>query len=143
MKEHSSAALLEKAYSDLGYAEGDLWDTRMHPSDVSAENWLEMGDWLTLAKKVGAEKILFVRNNPVIVFASCDNDDAETLHQTYNKIWCMARPRLLFLAKPGELAVYDLADKPVRTPDEWQERSALDVAKTVSEVAKRVLEMAG
>ncbi len=136
MKEHSPAALLEKAYSDLGYAEGDLWDTKMHPSDVSAENWLEMGDWLTLAKKVGAEKILFVRNNPVIVFASCDNDDAETLRQTYNNIWCMARPRLLFLAKPGELAVYDLADKPARTPDEWQERSALDVAKNVSEVAK-------
>jgi len=136
MKEHSSAALLEKAYSDLGYSEGDLCDTRMHPSDFSAENWLEMGDWLTLAKKVGAEKILFVRKNPVIVFASCDNDDAETLRHTYNSIWCMARPRLLFLAKPGELAVYDLADKPARTPDEWQERSALDVAKNVSEVAK-------
>jgi predicted RNA methylase len=136
MKEHSSAALLEKAYSDLGYAEGDLWDTTMHPSDVSAENWLEMGDWLTLAKKVGAEKILFVRNNPVIIFASCGNDDAETLRQTYNSIWCMARPRLLFLAKPGELAVYDLADKPARTPNEWQERSVLDVVKNISEVAK-------
>lgn len=136
MKRHSSAALLEKAYTDLGYAEGDLWDTKMHPADASGENWLEMGDWVTLAKKVGAEKILFVRNNPVIIFARCDNDDAETLRRTYNNIWCMARPRLLFLAKPGELAVYDLADKPARTPEEWQERSALDVAKNVSEVAE-------
>ena len=136
MKKDSSAALLGKAYSDLGYLEGDLLDTKIHPSDLSAENWLEMGDWLTLAKKVGAEKILFVRNNPVIIFARCDNDDAETLRRTYNNIWCMARPRFLFLAKPGELAVYDLADKPARTPEEWQERSALDVAKNVSEVAE-------
>jgi type I restriction-modification system DNA methylase subunit len=136
MKEHSSAALLEKAYSDLGYAEGDLWDTNIHPSDVGTENWLEMGDWLVLAKRVGAEKILFVRNNPVIVFARCDRDEAETLRQIYNKIWCMARPRLLFLAKLGELAVYDLADKPARTLEEWQERSALDVVKNISEVAE-------
>lgn len=136
MKEYSSADLLEKAYSDLGYSEGDLWDTKLRFLDVSAESWLEVGDWLTLAKKVGAEKILFVRNNPVIVFTRCDNDDAETLRQIYNDIWCMARPRLLFLAKPGELAVYDLADKPARTPEEWQKRSAIDVVKHISEVAE-------
>ena len=136
MKEYSSADLLEKAYSDLGYSEGDLWDTKIRFLDVSAESWLEVGDWLTLAKKVGAEKILFVRNNPVIVFTRCDNDDAETLRQIYNDIWCMARPRLLFLAKPGELAVYDLADKPARTPEEWQKRSAIDVVKHISEVAE-------
>jgi len=136
MKKDSSAALLAKAYSNLGYVEADLWDTTTHPSDVSTENWLEIGDWLTLAKKVGAEKILFVRNNPVIVFVRCDTDDAETLRRTYNNIWCMARPRLLFLAKPGELAVYDLADKPARTPEEWRVRSALDVAKNISAVTE-------
>ena len=122
------SAIFAKAYSDRDYVKWESWDTKKQLSDLSTENWLERGDWLTLAKKVGAEKILFVRNNPVIVFARCDTDDAETLRQTYNKIWCMARPRLLFLAKPGELAVYDLAGKPARTPEEWQELESHELA---------------
>jgi len=132
----SSNALLQAAYTDLGYDKGDLWRTDVRPSGLEAMDWVEKGDWLTLAKQVGAEAVLFVKNNPVIVFARCDTDDANVLRQAYNRIWCMARPRLLFLAKPTELAAYDLSREPVRTPEDWQSNAALAVAGSAAEVAR-------
>ena len=51
---------------------------------------------------------------PVVVFARVTDSDRETLRHLYNRIWCMARPQLLFLACPGELGVYDLARPPVK-----------------------------
>ena len=102
MQADGAKDLLEAAYSDLGYDEGDLWDTTESPSSTDYDEWIEKGDWLTLANDVDAEKIFFVDNNPVVVFARSDSEDAEILRVIYNKIWCMSRPRLLFLAKPGD-----------------------------------------
>ena len=50
----------------------------------------------------------------------------------------MARPLLLFLARPGELSVYDLTEPPARTSDEWERRKPLDIAKSVAEVATKL-----
>lgn len=142
MQKDNPQDLLEAAYSELGYDQGDLWDTRDTSSsrvlEIEADKWIEKGDWLALAQKVKAERLFFVDNNPVIVFAHSDSEDAETLRIIYNRIWCMSRPRLLFLAKPGELAVYDLADEPVRTSRDWQNRKALDIANSIKEVATKL-----
>ncbi len=138
MQADSAKDLLEAAYSDLGYDEGDLWDTTESPSSTDYDEWIEKGDWLTLANDVDAEKIFFVDNNPVVVFARSDSEDAEILRVIYNKIWCMSRPRLLFLAKPGELAVYDLADEPFRTHGDWQKRKVLNVVNNIKEVATKL-----
>jgi len=133
----SSNALLEAAYTDLGYDKtGDLCRTDVSPAAVDPTDWVEKGDWLTLASQVDAEAVLFVKNNPVIVFARCDTGDADVLRRLYNKIWCMARPRLLFLAKPGELAAYDLSQEPARTPKDWQSTAALATARSTADVAE-------
>lgn len=138
MQSNDAKQLLEAAYDNLGYYEGDLQETKIDPLDFSLEDWITKGAWLTLGKKVGIERILFVNGNPVIVFARLDTDDSEILRSIYNKIWCMARPRLLFLAKPGELAVYDLSETPVKSSREWQNRTALDLVHDVREVAEKL-----
>lgn len=138
MQSHEAEKLLEAAYDNLGYYEGDLQETKIDPLAFSLEDWITKGAWLSLGKKVGIERILFVSGNPVIVFARLDTDDSEILRSIYNDIWCMARPRLLFLAKPGELAVYDLSETPVKSSSEWQSRAALDLVHDVREVAEKL-----
>jgi hypothetical protein len=133
----SAQALVETAYKTLEFDQGELLSTDARSTDLTPEQWIEKGDWLSLAKKVGAEKVFFVNNDPVIVFAKHDTNDAKILRQIFNKFWCMARPMLLFLARPGELAVYDLSQPPVKTSDEWR-KPILDVAKHVAEVANKL-----
>lgn len=138
MSTASSIELLNEAYNKLGFSSGDLKDTKEDYSTLNAEDWISKGAWLSIGKKVKAEKILFIDNNPVIIFAKSDVSDSETLRAIYNSIWCMARPRLLFLAKPGELAVYDLAQTPFKTIQEWQKHQALDVAHSLKEVSEKL-----
>ncbi len=69
MQKDSAKNLLEAAYSDLGYNEGGLWDATKASSNINYDEWIEKGDQLTLADSVGAEKLFFVDNNPVVVFA--------------------------------------------------------------------------
>jgi len=102
-EKESAQAFLEAAYQDLDLANGVLLDAVDRPLGRMLREWLDKGEWLLLAKKVGAEKVFFVDNNPVVVFAKHDTDDAEVLRQTFNNTWCMARPPLLFLAKPARL----------------------------------------
>lgn len=135
---NSAQAFLDTAYRDLDFTGGDLIDAVEHPSGKMLTEWVDNGEWLFLAKKVGAEKVLFVNNNPVIVFAKRDTDDAEALRQTFNNTWCMARPALLFLAKPGELAVYDLTQPPAKTIDEWNQLRPIDVVRNVAAVAEEL-----
>ena len=68
----SPQQLLAAAYKDLGYAEGDLFDAADSPSGFTSEDWINKGEWLALAKDVEAEKVFFVDNNPIIVFAMAD-----------------------------------------------------------------------
>jgi type I restriction-modification system DNA methylase subunit len=136
---NSVRELLEAAYSTLNFQEGELLATDTAPTNLTLEQWIEKGDWLSLGKQVGAEKIFFVNNNPVIVFAGVEEtEDDEVLRRVFNKIWCMARPQYLFLAKQGELAVYDLTKPPSKTIKEWQDKEALAVARTTAEVASKL-----
>lgn len=138
MRIETPQKLLESAYDQLGYAEGPLFEGASDPNKLSKKDWIDKGEWLTLTKEVGAQKIFFVENNPVVVFAQSDTNEPEALRKLYNKIWCMSRPRLLFLAKPDEITVYDLANQPARTEQEWKKLKPLEVARTVNEVAKKL-----
>jgi N-6 DNA Methylase/Eco57I restriction-modification methylase len=137
----SPRALLDEAYSSLGYSEGVLLDAVSVPSATSNEinEWLEKGDWLSLANKIGAEKVFFVNNDPVIVFCAFqDSHDIKGLINTFRQAWCMARPSCLFLALPGELRVYTLNKTPARDSEEWQKTTPLAIANKAAEVALKL-----
>lgn len=134
----SPQKLLDAAYEHLGYAEGDLFDAVDSPAELSSEDWLNKGEWLALAKEVDAEKVFFVDNNPVIVFAKTASNNQE---DKFKQIWNMARPPLLFLASPGELAVYNLNRGPARDPDDWEatlQNRQLKTAETIAEVSEEL-----
>ncbi len=135
----STTELLEAAYKELAYAGSEEFHDSTADVDVLSESdCIEKWDWLKLAKEVKADKVFFLNNHPVAVFAHHDSDDITALRKLYNNIWCMARPRLLFLAKPGELAVYDLACKPSQTDKEWKKIEALAIAENAEQVASEL-----
>ncbi|MDA3895423.1 MAG: N-6 DNA methylase [Desulfobacteraceae bacterium] len=105
--------LLDLLYDGLDFKNGSLHSASDTPSSCrNRSDWIEKGEWISSAKKVGADKIFFVENNPVVVFLKCE-DGLEEKIKAFNRAWCLARPRLLFLASPGEITLYDLAQKPV------------------------------
>lgn len=110
----SSRELLDAAYARLGFGEGELLSAADAPSDSTSKQWVNKGDWLVLAKKVGAEKVFFVNDYPVIVFAQQSTNDPTAWMRYFNSVWCMARPQMLFLAREGELFVLNLTKKPAR-----------------------------
>ena len=130
--------LLKSAYEQLGYSEGPLFEGASDPNNLSRKDWIEKGEWLTLTKEVGAEKIFFVENNPVAVFAQSEVNEPEALRKLFNKIWCMSRPRLLFLAVPGQLTVYDLAKEPAENESDWCKVEPLEIAESANEVSKKL-----
>ena len=66
----SPRSFLDEVYRSLGYEEGALLNAieRPEPGTLEEQEWLEKGDWLALAYKVGAEKLFFVKNDPFLVF---------------------------------------------------------------------------
>ncbi len=108
--------LLDATYAGLDLADGDLVEATERPTSATESAWVEKGEWLALGQQVGAEKIFFVDNNPVIVFAESDRGPEQWLSY-FNRVWCMARPQLLFLAWDGELSVFNLTEKPAREQD--------------------------
>jgi len=114
----TSRNLLDAAYEQLGFEGGDLLYASEQPNASNKSAWVEKGEWLALGKKVGAERVFFVDHNPVIVFAKQDEVDPGQWLRFFNRVWCMARPQLLFLAREGELSVYNLTKVPARERDE-------------------------
>lgn len=112
-------------------------------ADVSETDCLDKGEWLELAAKSGVEALYFLDNNPVAVFVQSDVTH-ESQAKAFNQAWCMARPRLLFLAVQGEITVYDLAAKPVdliketTTTGKWQNGRLLHVLCRAKEFASEV-----
>jgi type I restriction-modification system DNA methylase subunit len=105
--------MLNSLYEILDFESGTLLPAIEEPTaSIKSNDWLEKGEWLSAAKRAGAEKIFFVENNPVAVFAKCGADHIEKA-KAFNHIWSLARPRLLFLASPNEISVIDLAQKPL------------------------------
>ncbi len=122
-------ALLDEAYDALDLRGDDLVDVRESPGGSSAS------DWLTLAARVGAERVFFVDEDPVVVFSALAPDASEQdVLEAYRRTWCLARPRCLFLAVGDELRVYALSQLP--------ERGRADKLKAL-EVVTRAADVAG
>jgi hypothetical protein len=127
-------------YDKLDFKNGSLYSATDTPSTCRKRtDWLEKGEWLTAAKRVGAEKIFFVENNPVAVFAECGANPSEKV-KAFNQAWCLARPRLLFLASPGEITVYDLAQKPIdiNKQKDWKNLKSLVVLNDLTKVSQEL-----
>ena len=75
-------------------------------------DWVDKGDWQTLAAQVGADSVFFVDRELVVVFAKVTDTTPAALRALYERVWCMSRPQLLFLACPGELLVLDPTKAP-------------------------------
>lgn len=132
--------LLDILYEQLDFKSGNLYTAINKPlSGQNGIDWLEKGEWLSAAKQVGAEKIFFVENNPVVVFAECGTALKEKV-KAFNKVWCLARPRLLFLASPGEITVYDLAQKPIDINNQkaWNNLKALETLHDLTKVSRKL-----
>ena len=108
----SATDLLDAAYQQLEFDQGALLSAAPGPQPETIAEWVDRGDWQQLAKQVGAERIFFVDRDPVVVFAKTVDTAPDALRTLYERIWCMARPQLLFLATPGELSAFDLTKPP-------------------------------
>lgn len=130
---------LDILYKDLDFQSGSLFSTCDAPSSITQDDWLEKGEWLAAAKRAEAEKLFFVDNNPVAVFAEC-GDGLLAKIRAFNKAWCLARPRLLFLASQGEITVYDLAQRPINENNEkdWKNLKNLETLKNVKDIASKL-----
>jgi len=132
--------LLNILYDQLDFKSGSLYTSTDKPlSGQNSIDWLEKGEWLSAAKRIGAEKIFFVENNPVAVFTECETAFEEKV-RAFNKAWCLARPRLLFVASPGEITVYDLAQKPIdiNNQKDWKNLNALKTLHDLTKVSREL-----
>lgn len=133
--------LLAAAYVHLEFNQGALLPAAIEPHPSALHEWVEKGDWQTLAAQVGAEKIFFVDREPVVVFARTVETNPEALRDLYERVWCMSRPQLLFLACPAELLVLDLTKAPPKPDESISDHSRLiAVARSVSEVQTKLSE---
>jgi SAM-dependent methyltransferase len=130
--------LLSAVYSQLDLDEGVLRVAMEEPreSNVSADDWVDHGDWLALAHRVGAARVFFVKQDPVIVFTEVDSLDESKLLEAHRRAWCLARPQCLFIAAPGELRVYSLTTPPARNLDDWSTIEPLAIVNKAAEVAE-------
>jgi type I restriction-modification system DNA methylase subunit len=135
----SPTDLLRAAYKHLEFDQGTLLTATRQPQLGALGDWLDSGDWQSLAAQVGAETVFFVDRDPVVVFARSDDGSLDVLRKLYEKIWCMSRPQLLFLASPGQLAIYDLTKPPPR-PKELLDRDnrLLAIASSMAEVQSKL-----
>jgi hypothetical protein len=136
----SPRAFLDEVYRSLGYEEGTLLKAGICPDAETDEEWLDKGDWLALAHKVGAEKVFFVESDPALVFCVLQNglEDEQVLLEKFRRVWCMSRPQLLFVALPGELRLYRLDRPPTREVEVLREKRQIELVRSVAEVARKL-----
>jgi len=135
----ASSSLLARACKVLGLVEGCLLSATPGPATENEGEWTDKGDWLKLAHTLDAQSVFFVGNEPVVVLANLPEgaDEAEF----FNRIWCMARPQILFLAREGELAVYKLSAPPVgKNEPPRSESRLLALAQSVADISERLSE---
>lgn len=130
---------LTAAYTQLAFDRGTLLPAARGPQPNTQDQWLEKGDWQFLAAEVGAESIFFVDRDPVVVFAKAEDRSPELLKKLYERIWCMSRPQLLFLASPGELTLLDLTKAPPRVDENLEGRDrVIDRVTSIAEVQSKL-----
>lgn len=59
-----------------------------------------------------------------MVFAKTTDTTPVALRALYERVWCMSRPQLLFLACPGELLVLDPTKAPPKPDESVNDRAA-------------------
>lgn len=134
-----SVDLLAAAYKYLEFDQGALFPAATEPQPAAAHDWVEKGDWQILATQVGAENIFFVDREPVVVFARTAETSQAALRALYERIWCMSRPQLLFLACPGDLLVLDLTKAPPRPDESIRDHARLiAVAHSIADVQSKL-----
>lgn len=129
--------LLDRAYQELDLEQGRLLQTSREPT---VDEWDSVGEWLMLAHRMGAERVFFVEDDPVILFTALPPTAGEAeILRAYRSAWSLARPQCLFLATQQELRVYALNAPPARSVDEADVlepagivRRAADVAETLA-----------
>jgi hypothetical protein len=135
----SPADLLNAVYEELAFDQGSLLSAMHGPNSGALEDWVDRGDWQSLAAQVGAERVFFVNRDPVIVFAKTEDNSPDFLRTLYGRIWCMSRPQLLFLASPGQLSVFDLTKSPPKADEELGARERLiETIATTAEVQSKL-----
>ena len=122
---------LDEVYKGLGYEKGALLNAVEHPKSGTSEEeeWLEKGDWLALAHKVGAEKIFFVKNDPILVFCALHPITLMTTTlslKNFVAFGAWLSPLYLFIALIGELRVYRLDRPPVRDANALQKNQQVE-----------------
>jgi len=132
-----SRALLEAAYDDLGFSKGALLSPSQSPSAVGGAAWQSLGEWLMLGSRVGADRIFFVGDDPVVVFTELPRGAGELeVVAAYKRAWSLGRARCLFLASESELRVYALTSPPPRGPEDARELTPLDVVERSADVVE-------
>ena len=130
--------ILDAVYDKLDFKHGQLFNVIETTSkDFDVNTWLNKGEWFTAAKRAGAEKIFFVDNNPIVVFAKHTGTEEEKVH-CFNKLWSLARPRILFLECEGELSVIDLAQKPIHPNSKQTKINSLEILNRIEDVSNKL-----
>jgi hypothetical protein len=110
----AASTLLHQAYADLGLEDGRLLGSATSPARVDDPAvWRDVGEWLMLADRLGADRVFFVGDDPVLIFAHLGaRADEADITALYRRAWSMARPRCLFVDLGDELRVYRLDAPP-------------------------------
>ena len=127
--------LLDRAYRDLELEGGRLLRTTPRPATGGAGRD-SVGEWLMLAYRMGAERVFFVEDDPVILFTrmppSVGDDEILT---AYRRAWSLARPQCLFLSTQDELRVYALTAPPISPADGTYRLEPLEIVERAADVA--------
>ncbi|GMO40005.1 MAG: N-6 DNA methylase [Termitinemataceae bacterium] len=124
--------LLDTVIDKLDFNNVNLYSVSSNPKNLNAEEWLNKSDWISAASEAGAEKIYFVENTPSVIFARSGKGTKDRI-DAFNRIWCLGRPRILFLESDGEVSVIDLAQPPIhyKQNDISSEMEKLSILKDV------------
>ncbi|WP_167481054.1 Eco57I restriction-modification methylase domain-containing protein [Mesorhizobium waimense] len=123
---------MDKVYSLLQTTSQDLMPaSAVPPADGRlGDRWSDVGEWTTLASRIGAESVLFVQNDPVFVFSALTGEiDDQAVYDAYRRAWCMSGPFCLFLALADGLRVYALTE-----PPEYSAAAALSPLETFTRI---------
>ena len=128
--------LLDRAYEELEFERGRLLRTSSQPTagDASLDS---VGEWLMLAYRMGAERVFFVGDDPVILFTRLPASAGEAdILTAYRRAWSLARPRCLFLSTEHELRVYALNAPPARSVHETDILKPVEIVSRMADVAE-------
>src|ERR1700733_15235816 len=133
----SGGSLLDIAYEALDLRGSDLIEAVSGPAEGADPGvWRELGEWLLLGARVGAERLFFVREDPVFVLSSLPSQASEQeIMALYRRAWSMARPRCLFVAVGTELRVYGLDAPPVGLGESGRQIEPLEIVNRAGDVA--------